>query len=121
MTGIMTVWHDDNGGMTEMTPELTVNRRGMVEMPILRVEGNSIFLGENGPLEINQVRAIALTYKRYSTPKNQMEAGSIRSDIYLAEDGFRKVLDIRRLKSKGQIVLKVQDDSRRLNRKVGRK
>ena len=119
MTGIMTVWYHD-GTMSEMTPKLTADR-GIVQMPKLRIEDNSIFLGKNGPLEKNEVWAIALTYKRYANPKNRVEEGTLRSDIYLARSDFRKVTDIRELGYHAKIVLKVEDDSRWLNRKVGRK
>ena len=120
MTGIMTVWYND-GTTAEMTPKLTTDRRGIVKMPKISIEEGGIFLGKNGPLEQGRVWAIALTYKHYAKPKNQMEEGTLRSDIYLAGTGFRKVTDIRDLTYKEEIFLKVEDDSRWLNRKVGRK
>ena len=108
----ITVWYDDDT-LSYFDLDLQV-RRGIVQSPSVEIEGSNLLINSNYAISKRGIKAVAVTYARYTRPRTRNEMEAVRSDIFLISDKVRKVTDIREMEYRGEIILELHEQARRI-------
>ena len=114
----MTVWYDDNT-IWYLDFQLQVDR-GIILSPTVEIEGSNLLINSKYAISKRGVKAVTVTYARYTRPRTVNEMDYIKSDIYLVSDEVQKVTDIRQMEYRGEIVLELDEQARRIRKKQRR-
>ena len=114
----MTVWYDD-GTMWYLDFPLQVDR-GIILSPTVEFEGKNLLINSKYAISKRGVKAVTVTYARYTRPRTVSEMDYIKSDIYLISNEVRKVTDVRQMEYRGEIVLELDEQARRIRKKQRR-